>query len=342
MAKNKKFPDDYFEHDKQSLKMDIDKTPNLIKESYNQDLRNQLEKIETENVNSIFFCGMGGSSISGALLSCYLRDEGLRFEIVKNYDLPSHVSKEDIVFITSYSGNTEETRSCYRQARRLGCQVIIVSSGGALKEAATEGRLPFIQVRKGLQPRAALPSLFFSKLRVLEQLGLIQMKTQDVQELLNFLRKHVFDDMAVKLAKKLRNQQPYIYSSEDNYAVAYRWKTQFNENAKIGAHSNRIPEMNHNEICMFENEGDNIHAFFLSFDSDKSRLKKRMSINKDLLTENGVETTQIDIKGGLLKSLFTAVLIGDYTSYYLALLYETDPSPVHVIESLKDKMGPFI
>lgn len=342
MAKKKVFPDDYYKYDKQSLKMDIDKTPSQIKQSYNQDLRNQLSDIDAKAINTVFFCGMGGSSISGALLKTYLADEKIRFEVVHSYDLPSYVSKNDLVFVTSYSGNTEETRSCYRQARRIGCQIILVSSGGALKEVADESRLPFIFIQKNLQPRAALPSLFFSKLRVLEQIGLVDMKTSEVQELLDFLRKNVLDDMAVKLAKKVESKKPVIYASDRNYAVAYRWKTQFNENAKINAQSNSIPEMNHNEICMYDDEGDDLHVFFLAFDSDKSRMKKRMSINKDLLSKNGVETTQLDIKGGSLKSLFSAVLIGDYTSYYTALLLERDPSPVVVIEDLKDRMGPFI
>lgn len=338
----KKFPDDFYTYDSEGLKKDIDNAHSYIKESYNQDYRNIVGDVNTDVIDNVFFCGMGGSAISGMLLSDYLEESDLRFESVRGYDLPPYVTKDDLVVITSYSGNTEETLSCYRQARRIGCQILLLSSGGRVEESAEKSRLPYIKLKKGLQPRASLPIMFFTKLRAFEQMGLIPTKTSEVQSLVDYLRQKKLEKMGLKLVDKLVGKTPIIYASEKNYSIAYRWKTQFNENVKKKAFSNRIPEMNHNEILGFTEDNEDYHVIILSFDNDKSRMKKRIGINKELINKRGVEVTELDIKGEQLKSMFTAILVGDYASYFLALIEETDPSPVDMIEDLKEEMGPFI
>ena len=135
---------------------------------------------------------------------------------------------------------------------------------------------------------------------------------------------------------------PLVYADQTFYPVAYRWKTQFNENAKTTAFSHAFSEMNHNELVAFSNRTGMYHAFFLSTDKEHRRIAKRISLAKDILQKKGVSVTEINIKGPLLKQMFTTILLGDITSYFLALRYETDPTPVPLIEQFKKDLGPFL
>jgi len=66
---------------------------------------------------------------------------------------------------------------------------------------------------------------------------------------------------------------------------------------------------------------------------------------KKLIKEVNAEVTftEINIKGpDALTRIFTTIHLGDLISYYLAMIYATDPTPVEIIERLKKEMGPFI
>ncbi|MFT4261474.1 MAG: bifunctional phosphoglucose/phosphomannose isomerase [Candidatus Woesearchaeota archaeon] len=329
------FPQSHFKFDPSNFRRFLAVHSDII-QSYSSNPRNLLEKYDKPS--RIFICGMGGSAIVSDLLNIYLAE--LEIISVRDYFLPVTVKKDDLVIISSYSGNTEEAISCYRNARRIGCQVLIHTSGGKLEETAKQAGIPVIYLPKGYPPRSAVVPSFFLLLRVFEELGLVKSKKDDVDRLISYLQKTDFSALSIGLSQKLVGKIPIIYSSHNYYPIAYRWKTQFNENAKVAAFSNFFPELNHNELEGFNLE--NVHVVMLSFDDDFSRMKKRISNTKNALTTNSVSVTELDIKGEKLNKIFSALLLGDHVSYYLALLLEVDPYPVDVIERFKRSMGPFI
>lgn len=329
------FPQSHFKFDTSNFRRFLAVHSDII-QSYSSNPRNLLENYDKPS--RIFICGMGGSAIVSDLLNIYLAE--LEIISVRDYFLPATVKKDDLVIISSYSGNTEEAISCYRNARRIGCQVLIHTSGGKLEETAKQAGIPVIYLPKGYPPRSAVVPSFFLLLRVFEELGLVKSKKDDVDRLISYLQKTDFNALSIGLSQKLVGKIPIIYSSHNYYPIAYRWKTQFNENAKVSAFSNFFPELNHNELEGFNLE--NVHVVMLSFDDDFSRMKKRISNTKNALTTNSVSVTELDIKGEKLNKIFSALLLGDHVSYYLALLLEIDPYPVDVIERFKRSMGPFI
>ncbi|MBU4283816.1 MAG: bifunctional phosphoglucose/phosphomannose isomerase, partial [Nanoarchaeota archaeon] len=132
---------------------------------------------------------------------------------------------------------------------------------------------------------------------------------------------------------------PLIYASERMGVVAYRWKTQFNENAKIHAFCHVFPELNHTELGGYGNIKAGYHVIIIKDDDDYVKVKKRMDITKRLISEAGINVTELVIKGEcFLTKLFSAMYLGDLTSYYLALKYGTDPTPLDVIEELKKEL----
>ncbi len=289
----------------------------------------------TEPIKKIMVAGMGGSGVSGDILKAYLKDK-LDVTVNKDYFLPELVGKETLLFIVSYSGNTEETVSAYRTAQRKNMKIVVITTGGKLEELSKMSKTPCIIIPKGFQPRAALAYLFFPMLTVLYNSHFIDNPEADIKNTVKALKNPKFKERAQDLAENLVEKVPLIYASEKMGVVAYRWKTQFNENAKIHAFYHLFPELDHNELVGYGNIKAGYHVIIIKDDDDYVRVKKRMDITKRLISEAGINVTELVIKGEcFLTKMFSAIYLGDLTSYYLALKYGTDPTPVDVIEKLK-------
>ena len=153
-------------------------------------------------------------------------------------------------------------------------------------------------------------------------------------------KKDEFKSFGEKLAKQIGNRTPLIYATEQFGAVAYRWKTQFNENSKVAAFTHNFSELNHNEIVGYQTmTKDKFISIFIRDNHDNERIIKRMDITKEIISQK-VEVAEVYTKGSsMLARLFSALYYADFASYYLALQNKIDPSPVHVIESLKKKLA---
>jgi glucose/mannose-6-phosphate isomerase len=327
----------------------INSMPEQIKDAYSLGRGIQLKGVPSQ----IFICGMGGSGISGQLLDTYLKMLKIRMPVhtIQDYTLPEYSDRNSLIIIISYSGNTEESISCYREALKRNINIIILTSGGKMEEYARINRLPCITIPKGYQPRNAIAYLFFPLLRILENAGIIKDNSNDVRNLIeNIKRNHTnFDRIAHDIALKLSGRLPVIYASSNFYSIAYRWKCEINENAKIPAFCHKFPELNHNELNGYVNYNKlkiPIHIIILRDEEDHRRTVKRMEITRKLvkeMTDDALKFTEITIRGdSILTKMFTTIYIGDLVSYHLAMAYATDPTPVDVIEKFKKEMGPYI
>ncbi len=339
------FPKNYEHVDSQRLIDQYGQITADIKDAYKLGDTIGLNPLK-EPIDHIFIVGMGGSAISGDLLRMYLESLDYKVPIttVRNYDLPPYATKNSLVFVISYSGNTEETLNAYRRALRLTKNLIAISSGGKLEEVSSLNRMPFLPIPKGFQPRtAAISYLFFPLLKILERLGEIPKQDAVVLELANDLSKPDFKKIAISISAKLYKKIPLVYASEKYYPLAYRLKTQLNENAKTHAFAGAYSEINHNEILALEQSQELYHVITYIFDDDHRRIKKRMSLIKEINQKAGGGTTEIKLSGpNKLTKMFSGLLIGDLTAYYLALRYGRDPSPVKLIEDFKRKLGSYI
>lgn len=335
------FPDSHYIYDKANFKKAIAGASDDLRKGYQEDVRSKVNSY-VKKYKKVIMCGMGGSGICADMLKVYLAEE---VEIISNktYSLPLNIDREnDLVIISSYSGNTEEALHCYKEAKRLEVAIIAVTSGGKLKSQADLANYPVIKLPDGYQPRAALSYSFAIILKIFEELSIIKNKETQLASLIEYLSKQNTQKVAIELAQKIGSKTPLIYASSKYSQIAYRWRTQFNENSKILAFNNQIPEVNHNELNAFVNRYEKYHAIFLSYDDDFSRIKKRMKLTKDIMAASGVSVTELEVKGTLLNKIFSSIMLGDWTSYYLALLLETEPSNVKIIEKFKRDMGPHL
>jgi glucose/mannose-6-phosphate isomerase len=307
---------------------------------------------ELKFVKNIIITGLGGSAIGADLLRSYLRYEiKIPLLVNRNYFLPAFADNNTLVIISSYSGNTEETLSAYDDAKSKGCKILCISSGGKLSVMAESDGYLLIKIPEGYQPRCALGFSFIPLLMLLAKLGFVKERDSDIGGLASYIIKksELYTTLnenlnpAIKLAHHLEGKIPVIYSSEDLLDIVnLRWRGQISENAKSLAFGNYLPEMNHNEIVGWQENSEFLRYFaaiFLTDNEDNPRVLKRIEITKQLIEPyRGIEI-DVSAEGNTrLERLFDLIYLGDWISFYLAILYKINPTPVEKINILKNKL----
>ena len=305
------------------------------------------------NVKNVVITGMGGSAIGGDMLrDLFLSKSSVPIDVVREYELPAYVDSGTLVFVISYSGNTEETLSSFVDAVKRNCMIIGVTSGGMLEEFCEKLGVPCLKIPAKIAPRAALPYLFFVPLVILRRLGVIQMSDDEISDAMTTLHK-LRDEISIEVkmeknpAKRLAScvfgTVPVIYGASIFKAAAVRMKTQINENSKMLAKSGAFPEINHNEIVGWEGLGDLARHFSVILIRDAvedERTRVRMEVTKDLIRERRGKVFEVWSEGkSLVARLLSVVYLGDFTSFYLAILYGVNPKPVDSISKVKDRLG---
>ncbi|MEW6412071.1 MAG: bifunctional phosphoglucose/phosphomannose isomerase [Candidatus Zixiibacteriota bacterium] len=306
------------------------------------------------DIKNIVVIGMGGSAIGGDLVRSLLSPMLLvPFEICRNYTLPEYVDDETLVIVSSYSGNTEETLSALDDALNRKAMVAGITTGGVLSDVARLNDFPLAIVPSGLQPRAALGYSFVPLLVFLEAIGLIKNVAGDIENVISELKKYREDyiedtptesNLAKRLAEKIQGRIAIVYGGPTlTSVVAVRWKGQFCENAKNLAFANQYPEFNHNELVGWSETVKPFREYLVVLQlrdkDDHPQVAKRMDIVKELIGEHKVEVIDVSSRGNSpLTRMFSLIQLGDFASYYLAVLNDIDPSPVKVIAALKNKL----
>ena len=303
--------------------------------------------------SSIVLTGMGGSAIGGDLLRSYVSQElGVPFLVNRSYLLPAFVNKSTLVVVSSYSGNTEETLAAYKAARARNAKILCLTTGGDVLRLAERHGNAVIKVIPGLQPRAALGYSFFPLLLALTRIGLLRNQDRSIRETVDMLWKlsrRLGDfrrktNKAVRIARALHGRLPIIYSATEHLdAVNVRWRGQISENAKQLAHGNVLPEMNHNEIVGWNVDRTLMKKTAVVFLKDKGvldRVRLREKITRSIVRRHAGKVLEVSGEGSsLLARIFSLVYLGDWASFYLAILNGKDPTPVTVIEYLKRELA---
>src|SRR3954454_1152943 len=320
-------------------------------------LRDALWKVESAGLDSwdspggIIVAGMGGSAIGGELARAILGDHASRPLITaRAYGLPPWTTNETTVVCESSSGDSEETRTCYEAPGVIGAQRVVVTAGGSLAELARADGVPVIPVAGGYQPRAAVAYLTIAVLEVAALAGVGPRMNSEIDVAADHLEELVIEwgpqgadeTEAQTLARALNGTVPVIAGAGLTTAIAYRWKTQINENAKVPAYSQELPEMDHNEIEGWNNSGGELGRFsavFLDDDDTHPRVKERMELTSRLIRPGAAGVYRVNSRGRTpVERVFSLVLLGDLVSLYLAVLRGVDPEPVELLSALKAEL----
>jgi len=304
------------------------------------------------SIDKIVVLGMGGSAIGGDIVrSLTLSLISPIIFVHREYDLPPFVDDKTLVIASSYSGMTEETISAFSQALKTEAKKLVITTGGKLKALAQEHEVPVFVIDYSAPPRVALSYSLFSLLAFLYQLGYLkdEPKIEDTVQTLEIVLEKLKEtvpthlNLAKQLAIRLCGKLVVIYGSGFLAEVARRWKTQFNENSKAWAFYEVFPELNHNAVVgyQFPKElSQRVFVVLLRSLSLHPRILARYQITTEILNKAGIEHETMDSYGDSpLSQLMSLVFLGDWVSYYLAILYKIDPSPVKVIDYLKERLS---
>ena len=319
-------------------------------------LRDALWRVESANLRphdspgGLVIAGMGGSAAGGALACAALGDGASRpIALARDYALPGWTTPDTTVLCASYSGNTEETLAAYDAAQALGAATIVTTTGGKLADQARADGVPIVPMPGGFESRAAVGYSLVVALEVARLCGAGQSLHAEVDVAAEHAARLAAnwgpdadeDSLAKTLARGLHGTIPQIAGAALTAPVAYRWKTQINENAKAPAFAAELPELDHNELVGWEGAGDLGHfsAVFLDDSDLHPRVRQRIELTRGLIASRGGATFRVETIGQTrLQRLVSLVLLGDLVSLYLATLRGVDPGPRHAAESLKSAL----
>jgi glucose/mannose-6-phosphate isomerase len=299
----------------------------------------------------VVMAGMGGSAAGADLLaSCAAPTLDVPVLVHRGYGLPAAASRDALVIASSYSGDTAEVVSAVETALARQVPVVAITSGGAVGALAARRRLPCVALPAGLMPRMALGYLVFPALSALAACGVVVATASEIDEALAAVTAQAADlgpasraekNEAKRLALAIGRQLPAIYGGPLTGAVAYRWKTDLEENAKQLAVAGAVPEMNHNEIEVWQGPAAReLHAVLLREDAEPREIVDRFTLVRELLGPAAGGVSEAWARGhGRLARLLSLIYLGQWVSYYAAMLREVDPWPVPVLTEVKRRLS---
>jgi glucose/mannose-6-phosphate isomerase len=288
-------------------------------------------------------CGMGGSHMAAWLIQAFASRADI--SIHRDYglpDIPAERAADTLVILSSHSGTTEEVLDAGREALARGMKTAAISTGGKLIEFAREHSLPHIVMPAGdFEPRLALG---YSLLGIARLLGDGPLESR-IALAGRTLDANAREAEGVSLGESLRGRVPLIYASTRNLPVAYIWKAKLNESAKIPVFCDAMPEMCHNELSGFDvvdstrSVSANMHAVFLTDESDDPRNTRRMHIASEMLAERGIPSTLVPLTGDDVSKLLSGLVLADWVALSLARHYGVGDELTPMIAEFKRRIA---
>jgi glucose/mannose-6-phosphate isomerase len=342
--------EEFAEIDPGGMLAEIDLLPQQLEKAWSIGQEMPLEK--SSEIKNIVLAGMGGSAIGADLLQAYTFSQiSVPITVWRNYDMPLFVGKDSFVIASSHSGNTEETLSAFDQALKAGAKFIAMTTGGELAVRAREAGVPIWQFEHAGQPRAAVGFSFGLLLSAITRMGLMKDPAEEVADAVASMRDQqttlradvpIAQNAAKRVAGQLMGRWPTIIGADFLAPVARRWRTQISEIAKAVAQYEALPEADHNLVAgvIYPDELiPKMMVIFLEASHYNDRNKLRTDVTREILMTEGFNTDIIQARGkSRLAQQWTTLHFGDYVSYYLAMSYGVDPTPVPAIEGLKRRL----
>ncbi|MFZ1301934.1 MAG: bifunctional phosphoglucose/phosphomannose isomerase [Candidatus Microsaccharimonas sp.] len=308
---------------------------------------------DDREITSLVVTGMGGSALAALLVKVLLQAKlTIPLDIIRGYDLPGYVNKNTLVIASSYSGNTEETLSALAQAQAKHSQLSIIASGGELIKIAEAENIAHVILPTGVQPRMAMLYNLRGLITLLETFGVIDGSlNKEVESLSGWLEEEsakwapevpATENYAKQLAHEAVGKTPIFYGGALTAPLAYKWKISFNETAKNVAFWNEYSEFNHNEFMGWASHP--VEKPFVVFDIlssfERPRILQRFELTDKLLSGKRPAAKIIQLKGDTLLAQFLwGAILADFASTYAAILNGVDPTPVVLIEKLKEELA---
>ncbi len=274
-----------------------------------------------EQFDHIILGGLGGSGISASIAKAWFYDKcNIPIEQVNDYFLPSYASSKSLVVLNSYSGNTEETISMFEQAKAAGSTIITISSGGKLQELSADNSITSYSLPTGFQPRMTIGfGLSYLLLVIGDVLNLnYREKLEELKREFPIQRQKQIDsaDQIFGFFKSSLKRKFVILADRQYAAVAIRFSQQLNENAKLEAFVNIIPEANHNVLESYVDRLDT--NFIMLYSEENQRVAARFDFLASHLEMENNKVLPLVIPEFSIYSLFDVIYRLDWVSVFAA------------------------
>ncbi len=302
--------------------------------------------------NGVFITGVGDSGLAADMAAAVLADSA-EVPIVSDHGgkLPKHVGENSLVIVVDYPGNSGSELRNLREAKQRGARVICVTSGRKLLEAASNEEIGTIRIPPGQPERSAIGYLFVPLVVAVERLGLASGQIEKLSHAIKLMKNArealrfenpTERNVAKQTAERLFGKLVVIYGLQGyRAAVASRWKRQIDANSKGLAFTGAFPDLALSDISGWEfvtNRSGEFGIVLLSDTSDKGEMAKLMIASEEVLSEFGV--VRVDLRGSTaIERLLYGVYLGDYVSYYLALLYGVNPMVSENVSQVQSRVS---
>lgn len=342
--------------DKGGILTSIEKLPLQVKQAWGE-VKGGEVPASCPLAKNVIISGMGGSALGGRIVDSLLPDRArVPIEVFTEYNLPNYVNKDTLVILSSYSGNTEETLAAGKEALNRGAMVYGITTGGKLSEFLKENTLNscIFSPRENPcgQPRTALGYSIASVLAVLSKCEFINLLDSEMDETIEATQKFVTDygarvpsgkNVAKALAQKLKAKIPVLIGSEHLLGSIHAFKNQLNENAKAFALAFDIPELNHHLMEGLRNPSEAkhfLHFLFMESEHYSKRVLVRYPLTREVVEKNEIETDVYKVQGTKkIIEIFELLTLSSFVSFYLALLYDIDPTPIPWVDYFKEALS---
>ncbi len=308
------------------------------------------------DIDKVVVNGMGGSIIGTHVIQTVFKDQ-LNIPIIalSDYTLPKYVDEKTLFIASSYSGNTEETLSSVLDAHQKKAKIAGICSGAKLGQFLTENNYPALifkpKYNPNNSPRMALGYSIFGQMALLAKLGVLPVSEKDYTQVMEAVaaaqldfNRHVKTEKnpAKTLAYNFINRIPILTAAEHLEGATHVFANQIHENAKNYAEFRVIPEINHHlmEGLQFpKSNDDNLLFFTIHSDLYLKTNQKRIELTEQVVEKNHLNVISHKLKSKTkLAQAFELLIFASYTSYYLAILNNQDPTPNPWVDWFKNQL----
>lgn len=335
----------------ESIQSLSDQIGQVLRESQSINVPSSYNEITEVVIN-----GMGGSNLGAGLVKAVFADQlKVPISIVPGYGVPSHVGKNTLFIISSYSGSTEEPLSVYSEVKRRGAKIMAITSqgNGKLEKLMIKDDIPgYIfkpEFNPSHQPRLGVGYMIFGTAVMLAKAGVLKINNKEIESLISGLeisdrklRPASANNQAKKIASELFGFQPVLIGAEFLTGNLRIMRNQLCENSKNFASYLTLPELNHYALESLANPASNKKDLvFLFFDSKlyNPRVQIRSQLTKQVIKKNKIKVVSFNLSGQTkLAQAFEALQMGTWVTFYLAMLNKVNPAEIHWVNWFKEQL----
>jgi glucose/mannose-6-phosphate isomerase len=308
-----------------------------------------------QNIKNVVIVGMGCDRVVADLIKRILyKKSTIPVEVISDYEAPFYINDQTLLLFLSYSGNTFEVLHFLNQVleKNLKPKILSILGGGQLEKICQKEKLPFYKFKGTGPSRANFGYLLFGSLVFLKKIEKLKIAKENLEQFKEIMgqfnkiflpQEKTENNIAKFLACQIFDRMPIIVGGSNLFPVAARWKKELNENSKVFSFAEEAPEFFHNSIVGLEFPWlirDEVFFIFLESNFYPAKLKKSFELFKKILTKEKILFETINPFGqNEEEEMLGGLILGDWVSFYLAMLNKVNPTPVENINQIKSQLN---